>query len=410
MDRRVLDVARFEFLRFFDPKGEIISLSILALIALIRFGGDAMIALSAPTGMNIGIETSSTSIPTTPSSNRFNFIPTAPQAHKDSIRKVDSGELAGLLVEQERAVYRLYTNNRVYWQDALTESFAPIHLKISSQREGVSEQQFSEINRSIQLVSHTTEGAADPASSSSYSTSICIMILTVMGVISALAIIMQGIAGEKFGRISEIVLAAITPAVWIDGKMIAAGLHGLKTIVSYATYGITAAVILGIIDISHVYATARDWPHLLMAFTSGALGLLLWSLIFALTSALLPNPTSPIRNTLILLPMTCLLLCLSGAKEPDNGFIIALSFLPPTMPFAMPLRVISDTASNWEIALSIITVIASSLYLRHFVIKIFSEAVLKGEGSSRKLRHASQKEHATAWQKAIHALGRVARR
>lgn len=410
MDRRVLDVARFEFLRFFDLKGEIISLSILALIALIRFGGDAMILLSASTGINIGVETANANLFPPSSSKRFNFIPTALGSREDSLKKVEIGELAGLLVEQEPAVYRLYTHSKVHWQDALTESFAPIHLKISSQREGVSEQQFNEIARPLQLVSHTVEGPVHAASANSYSISISAMILTVMGVISALAIIMQGIAGEKFGRISEIILAAISPAVWIDGKIIAAGLHGLKTMVSYAAYGVTAAVVLGIIDMSQVYATARGGSHLLMALASGALGLLLWSLIFSLASALLPNSTSPIRNTLILLPMTCLLLCLGGAKEPDNGFIVFLSFLPPTMPFAMPLRVISETASSWEIALSIILAIVSSIYLRHFVIKVFSDAVLRGEASGRNLCDVSNEKHPTGWRKALQTLGGVVRK
>jgi len=410
MDRRVLDVARFEFLRFFDLKGEIISLSIIALIALIRFGGDAMMLLSAPAGIKIGVETPNADLFPTSSSKRFNFVPTALHSHDDSLRKVESGELAGLLAEQEPAVYRLYTHSRVHWQDSLTESFAPIHLKISSQREGVSEQQVNKITRPLQLVSHTAEGAVNVASASSYSISISVMILTVIGVISALTVIMQGIAGEKFGRISEIVLAAISPAVWIDGKVIAAGLHGLKTIVSYAVYGVTAAVVLGIIDISQVHATARDGSHLLMALVSGGLGLLLWSLIFSLASALLPNSTSPIRNTLVLLPMTCLLLCLGGTKEPDNGFIVALSFLPPTMPFAMPLRVISETASNWEIALSMILLIASSIYLRHFVIKVFSEAVLRGEASGRRAHDVSNKSHSEGWRKALQTLGGVIRK
>ena len=381
MDRRVFDVARFEFLKFFDMKGEIISLSILVLIAIIRFGGDALMLLSTPVGINIGIETSDTHLLKSSSSKRFNFVPIPPGTQEESFRKVDSGELDGLLAEQEPAVYRLYTSNAVHWHDALKESFTPIFIKISSQREGVSEEQFNKIARPPQLLPYTTKGTKEATDSSSYSISICIMILTVMGVISALAIIMQGIAGEKFGRISEIILAAITPAVWIDGKIIAAGLHGLKTMVCYAAYGTIAATMLGIVNMSHVYAAARDWPHLLIALASGALGLLLWSLVFSVASALLPNATSPIRNTLILLPMSCLLLCLGGAKEPDNGFIVVLSFLPPTMPFAMPLRVISETASSWEIILSIILVITSSIALRHVAINVFSEAVLRGEGS-----------------------------
>lgn len=395
MDRRVLDVARFEFLRFFDIRGEIISLLILALIALIRFGGDAMIVLSAPTGINIGIEIANVDLFPAPASKRFNFIPTSSSSHEDSLRKIERGELAGLLVEQEPAVYRLYTSKRVYWQDALIESFAPFHLKISSKREGVSEQQFNEIIRPLQLIPHTTKGALGKVRPDGYIISISVMILTIMGIISALSLIMQGIAGEKFGKISEIVLAAITPAVWLDGKIIAAGLHGLKTITAYAAYSIVTAVILGIVEVSDIYAAAGSWAHLSMAIASGALGLLLWSLIFSLASALLPNATSPIRNTLILLPMTCLLLCLGGAKEPDNGFIVALSFFPPTMPFAMPLRVISDTASNWEVAVSAILVVASSICLRHFVVKVFSEAVLEGEESGKLPRNRSNEENPT---------------
>ena len=410
MDRRVLDVARFEFLRFFDIRGEIVSLLILALIALIRFGGDAMIVLSAPKGINIGIEVANIDLFPASTSKRFNFIPTPSSSHEDSLRKIERGELAGLLVEQEPAVYRLYTSKRVYWQDALTESFTPFHLKINSKREGVSEQQFNEIIRPLQLIPHTTNGALEKTRPDSYIISISVMILTIMGIISASSLIMQGIAGEKFGKISEIVLAAITPAVWLDGKIIAAGLHGLKTIAAYAAYGIITSVLLGVIEASDIYAATGSWAHLSIAIASGALGLLLWSLIFSLVSALLPNSTSPIRNTLILLPMTCLLLCLGGAKEPDNDFIVALSFLPPTMPFAMPLRVISDTASNWEVTVSAILVIASSICLRHFVIKVFSEAVLKGEGSGKHPHNRSNEEHPTEWQKKLNAPGGTSRK
>lgn len=410
MDRRVFDVARFEFMKFFDMKGEIISLSILVLIAIIRFGGDALMLLSTPTGINIGIETSGNHLLTNSSSKRFNFIPVAPGALEESFRKVDNGELDGLLTEQEPSVYRLYTSNAVHWQYALKESFTPIHVKISSQREGISEEQFNKIARPPQLIPYTIKGTEEAADSRSYAISICTMILTVMGVISALAIIMQGIAGEKFGRISEIILAAITPAVWVDGKIIAAGLHGLKTMACYATYGTIAATMLGIVNMSHIQAVARDWPQLLMALASGALGLLLWSLVFSVVSALLPSPTSPIRNTLILLPMSCLLLCLGGAKEPDNGFIVALSFLPPTMPFAMPLRVISGTASNWEIALSVILAITSSIGLRHIAIKVFFEAVLRGEGSEVTQRKKCRSPHSSGWRKVLLAIGDAARK
>jgi hypothetical protein len=78
------------------------------------------------------------------------------------------------------------------------------------------------------------------------------------------------------------------------------------------------------------------------------------------------------------------------------------------MPFAMPLRVISDTASNWEIALSVILVITASIGLRHIAIKVFAEAVLRGEESEENQKN-SRDTHSSGWRKVLLAIGGAAR-
>lgn len=381
MDRRVLDVARFEFRSFLDIKGELLGISILVLIALIRFGGEALMALSTPGDLTVAVESTAYELPPALASSRFRFVLVEPDAREESLGRLRVGGLDGLLVQEELARYRLYTNGGVRWHEALADSFTPMHRWLIARHTGLSDADLQAIIAQPNLVSYEMSGAIEADRSAMQGASVSVMVLTIIGVISALSMIIQGIAGEKFGRISEIILSAITPSVWIDGKLIAASMHGIKAILLYAVYGVAAAYLLGIVDAEQLLDVLNAWPQLLTALVIGTVGLVFWSVAFALVAAFLPGATSPIRNTLILVPMTCLLLCLSGAKEPDNAFVIALSFFPPTMPFALPLRMMSDTAAAWEAVLSIVLVLSSTWWLRGLVIKTFADAVLGSNGS-----------------------------
>lgn len=376
MDRRVVDVARFEFRRFLDVKGELIGIAVLALIALIRFGGEALITLSTPDNLTIVVESVEQGVFPAASSGRFNFVVADPAAHVQSLERVRNGSVSGLLVPESPTQYRLYSKDRVYWQAALSDSFAPYHRLLGATRANVSAADLQAITAHPNVVSDPLQGEAAIADLATYAASITIMVLSILGIISAQSIILQGIAGEKFGRISEIVLSAISPALWIDGKLIAASLHGLKTIVAYTLYGVVAALLLEILTPVQLLGVIRAWPQLVSALVIGVVGLIFWSVTAALVAALLSSATSPIRNTLILVPMTCLLLCLGGAKEPDNAFMVALSYLPPTMPFAMPIRIVSDTAAVWEVALAMGLVGAATLLMRAQVVRVFTAAVL----------------------------------
>ena len=376
MDRRVLDVARFEFRRFLDIRGELIGVSVLVLIALIRFGGEALMVMSTPSNLAIAVETNVDGLLPMGQSGRFHFAAAEPEARVESLRRIRDGDLAGLLIEETPNHYRLYTSDRVHWQDALADSFAPWHRLLRARRAGISEADLQAITADPQLVSTHLQGGGDRAGVATYAASISIMVLSILGIISALSLVLQGIAGEKFGRISEIVLSAISPSIWIDGKLIAATLHGIKTIFSYAIYGVLASILLGFLDPAQLFDALRAWPELLSALLIGVIGLGFWSVAFALVAALLPSATSPIRNTLILVPMTCLILCLGGAKEPDNAFMVALSFFPPTMPFALPLRIIADTVAAWEVVVSVGLALASIWRMRGVVVSVFADAVL----------------------------------
>jgi len=394
MDRRTMDVAAFEFRSFFDFKGELISLAILALIAAIRFGGDAIMALSVPTNLVIAVESTSHSLPDQTLRSRFSFVITSPHERKQALERIDNGQIAGLLAEEPNNTFRLYTKSRVFWTDALATEFLPIHRWLSTIKIGVDHNDIERLVTPPQIVPSYPGIEEKAGGLSAYISTISIMVIIIIGIISTLPLLLQGIAGEKFGRISEIVLSAISVPTWIDGKVIAAALHGLKTMLSYTIYGLTLALLLGYFGFDQI-TDPDHWRGIAFTLISGTLGLLFWIVLFALVAALLPNAKSPIRNTLVLAPMTCLLLCLNGAKEPDNSFIVALSFFPPTMPFSMPLRIASGTASTLEFLASMAFAIASLIALRLILLRVFTRAILNVGGKINGVISYSHKETAS---------------
>lgn len=376
MDRRVLDVALFEFRRFLDLKGELISVAILVLIALIRFGGDAMVMLAIPVDQTILVESDAPETFPRSGVGRFNFIAVESSARLLSLQRIEEGAVDGLLVAEAPGNYRLYTKAHVYWQGALAESFGTLHRSFVAKHLEISPADLQAIREAPEIMSTPLDGNARGAEAGVYAAAICVMVLSILGITSSQSIIVQGIAGEKFGKISEIILSTISPSVWIDGKLFAASLHGVKTMLVYSVYGCAASLLLGILTAAQLLDVLHAWPQLVVALLAALSGVAFWNVGFAWVAAMLPSATSPVRNTLILVPMTCLLLCLGGAREPDNVVMIALSYLPPTMPFAMPVRIVTGTAGEWEAILSAVLCVGVTVALRHHVMKVFSEAVL----------------------------------
>jgi ABC-2 type transport system permease protein len=197
-----------------------------------------------------------------------------------------------------------------------------------------------------------------------------------LGVIGCLSMLVQGIAGEKFGRISEMVLTALPAQTWLDGKIIAATLHGLKTIVSYAIYTSLAAVVMGFVKLSVVVDLLAQLSIVGLLVLICVLGLCFWNCFFALIAAILPSEQSAIRNTLPILPISFLLISLTGAKHPQSAFLEFLSIFPPSSMAAMPVRLLNGAVPTLDVILALIFSVITIALLRFFAGRVFVYATI----------------------------------
>jgi len=166
----------------------------------------------------------------------------------------------------------------------------------------------------------------------------------------------QGVVEEKATRMMEILLATVRPAELLAGKVIGIGL------VATLQLGLVAAAALSAGSISH----AVSIPALGVVEVGSYLvwfefGFLLYAAAYATVAALVSRQeevagaTAPIS---ILLAVSYLLMYFALAR-PTSPLTTVLSFLPPTAPTLMSVRIAEGLAEPWQVALAMALTLAT---------------------------------------------------
>jgi len=166
----------------------------------------------------------------------------------------------------------------------------------------------------------------------------------------------QGVVEEKATRMMEILLATVRPAELLAGKVIGIGL------VATLQLGLVAAAALSAGSISHtVSIPALGVVEVGSYLAWFELGFLLYAAAYATVAALVSRQeevagaTAPIS---ILLAVSYLLMYFALAR-PTSPLTTVLSFLPPTAPTLMSVRIAEGLAEPWQVALAMALTLAT---------------------------------------------------
>ena len=166
----------------------------------------------------------------------------------------------------------------------------------------------------------------------------------------------QGVVEEKATRMMEILLATVRPAELLAGKVIGIGL------VATLQLGLVAAAALSAGSISHaVSIPALGLVEVGLYLAWFELGFLLYASAYATVAALVSRQeevagaTAPIS---LLLGVSYLLMYFALAR-PTSPLTTVLSFLPPTAPTLMSVRIAEGLAEPWQVALAMVLTLAT---------------------------------------------------
>jgi ABC-2 type transport system permease protein len=194
----------------------------------------------------------------------------------------------------------------------------------------------------------------------------------------------SGVLEEKSSRVVEILLAAMHARQLMAGKIVGIGLLGLAQLVFIGGFAIALALLTGAIDLPGSAASIAllDIGYFVLAFA-------FYASLFAVAGALVSR-MEELQNVLVpvnLVIIVSFFISISALSNPDSLLVRVASILPTSSALAMPVRIVLDVASWWEVALSVGLSIASTLLLIPLAGRAYAGAVLR-TGGRVKLREA----------------------
>lgn len=199
------------------------------------------------------------------------------------------------------------------------------------------------------------------------------------------------VATEKSSRVMEILISSVSPVKQMFAKLIGIGLLSLTQMLIIFLSG---------------FVTIRSKIDDLSALTGGELGFadipvstfvyagiyfILGYFLFATLAAFLGSLVSRIEDVqqlispMIFLIVGAFMIAMFGLSNPDTPFITISSYIPFFTPMIMFLRVGMLNIPPWEIALSIVILLASITALAIFGARVYKGGVLiYGKSSSFK--------------------------
>jgi ABC-type Na+ efflux pump permease subunit len=195
------------------------------------------------------------------------------------------------------------------------------------------------------------------------------MYITVM---SSSPQLLNTVIEEKMSRISEVLIASVTPFQLMMGKLL--GSVGVSVLLSliYFAGGIAVAYYWG-------YAGAITVPMVLWFVVFLVLAVLMFGSIFIAIGAACTDlkDSQNMAGPAMILVVLPLLTWMTVLRAPDGPAALALSLFPTATPFLMLLRIsLPPGPPAWQIALAILLTLATVVLFVWAAGKIFRAGLL----------------------------------
>ena len=377
--RLTLEVARWEFWRFFKIKDKIIG--ILVMIAVVAAFAGVRALLTNTEGPEARIVVlDSDYLELEPSAeSHLQIVPQSEQdLTEDELRSaVASGELDGLLAIRTHDQAELFVSKAPSWKSELNTLLTVARREAKIKAAGLSEETLQTVLAPVQLDVQYDESGGSPAGVGETVFAIVFVSLMLMGVITGNAYLFTGITAEKTQRVTEQVVSAISPQTWIDGKILGLSAIALVSVLNMVIGSLLSLGVLNLLGTSIDVPFSVVSPMLAIQFLiMTILGFFFWFAFFAAIAATIDDPNTSARSSFMLFPLLPLAAAFGVLSNPDSWIMKLLGIIPLTAPAVMPARLVMTDVAVWEFLLAVGLLFASIWGLRRIAGKVFSLGIL----------------------------------
>jgi ABC-2 type transport system permease protein len=376
--RMIFEVARWEFLRFFKLRDLVLTLVLTAFGAAVGlWSRDLMDWVSRGSKAKLVVLNQETLPFQLPAKSAIELVPGAGRSDDVWRAAVGRKEVAGLLVLRSIDEAELFVYKQPVWQAELVTALSLARREARLKRANLSPQELNILLVPFQIDIRFHEAGGKPAQMAEFIFAFSFITLVLIGVLTGINYLFAGVTGEKQLRVTEQVVAAISPQTWIDGKILGLSAMVLVAVLNLGGGALLAVLASRLFGASIPIPLAMIHPILLLQFlTMAMLGFLFWFTFLAAIAATINDPQTSARNVVMFLPALPLSIAFSALKNPDTWLMKLLGVLPFTSPAVMPARLVLTDVAWWEFLTAIILLLGAIWLLRRAAGKIFGVGML----------------------------------
>jgi ABC-2 type transport system permease protein len=376
--RLVFEVARWEFDRFFKIKDVILTLLILVFIAAVIYAG-VWVALS---GVNdkpkIAVINAALLQLDPAETTEFDFR--LAQADEEGALRQSVGrqDIDGLLIIKSIDSAELVTYQDQPWTTQLESFLTNARNRARLTELNLGSKELSTVTTPFNVAPsyHRPRDRAVGRIEMGYAGAL--VALMILAVFACYQYQFTSITGEKHQRVTEQIISAISPQVWMDGKILGISAVGLALII---VYGTVSLLMSGIVFWMAGYNPLRlfafvNVPLTLLQLVLALLGILFWNCFFAAIAATVDDPNTSSRSVIMFLPFLPVMITIAGIRTPDSALMKVLGIFPVTSPTALSARLVLTSVAAWEVLVAVALLLGTIWLFRKAAARIFRLAML----------------------------------
>jgi ABC-2 type transport system permease protein len=280
-------------------------------------------------------------------------------------RAVDAKEVEGAVIlpadlaaaERFEAIVR---RQNPKWKSDVTKHVHEEARRARAAARGLDAQALSGVDAPVTAEERITKPATKTSRADRVA-AIMVIVLVIVALFTAVTYMGIGISGEKQARVTEVVISAIRPQSWIDGKIAAYTVIGLTQVASWGVtlFGVALFFLSGL-------PPAVSPAGLAITLVFAVAGFAFYTAFFAMIMATIKDlqSTSKFQAYLVFLPFIPLMIMDGVIENPDSAWAVTLSQLPFFSPMLMPARWAVNGAAPWEVATGLVILLVSFHFVR----------------------------------------------
>jgi len=283
-------------------------------------------------------------------------------------QKVNTHEIDGYLwapaeaLAQRKLSYRSRTSSDFETQAALSGAVREALLKQSMRKRGASTEEIAEALKPVDVDTKKIENGkvSESGGLAMFFTALLLMIMLYVTILMYSMSVMRSVLEEKNSRIFEVLLSAATPKQLMAGKILGAAAVGLTQIAIW-TLAASPFAAQSISMYGESFHLNLNVANMIFFGAFFILGFLLYSaLAAALGSAVTSEQEAQQFQFVIMMPLIVSVIFMTPViQQPHSTLATVLSLIPFCTPLLMYIRILVETPPAWQIALSIVLLVAT---------------------------------------------------